>query len=124
MYGVMRPTAAEEHPQGRLLGDPRATRALLQFLAARVIARLQKLDWLYEVSKATAKQTRCCVMALFCLRARAIKAILPQISVHNTAVEDMFILIQQGRSKGLFQGRATLVHIQSSSRCMVLSPWL
>ena len=33
MYGVMRPTAAEEHPQGRLLREPRATRALLQFLA-------------------------------------------------------------------------------------------
>ncbi|OJJ81116.1 uncharacterized protein ASPGLDRAFT_60433 [Aspergillus glaucus CBS 516.65] len=31
--GVMRPTIAEEHPQGRLLGEPRATRALLQSLA-------------------------------------------------------------------------------------------
>ena len=29
----MRPTIAEEHPQGRLLGEPRATRALLQSLA-------------------------------------------------------------------------------------------
>ena len=27
--GFVRPTAAEEHPQGRLLGEPRATRALL-----------------------------------------------------------------------------------------------
>lgn len=36
--GVMRPTAAEEHPQGRLLGEPRATRALLQFLASTSVA--------------------------------------------------------------------------------------
>ena len=34
----MRPTAAEEHPQGRLLGEPRATRALLQFLANTSVA--------------------------------------------------------------------------------------
>lgn len=34
----MRPTAAEEHPQGRLLGEPRATRALLQFLANASVA--------------------------------------------------------------------------------------
>ncbi|KAL2008088.1 hypothetical protein VTN00DRAFT_8070 [Thermoascus crustaceus] len=31
--GVARPTAAEDHPEGRLLGDPKATKALLQFLA-------------------------------------------------------------------------------------------
>lgn len=31
--GVMRPTTAEGHPQRRLLGGPRATKALLQFLA-------------------------------------------------------------------------------------------
>ena len=36
--GVMRPTAAEEHPQGRLLGEPKATRALLQFLASTSVA--------------------------------------------------------------------------------------
>jgi len=36
--GVMRPTAAEEHPQGRLLGEPRATKALLQFLASTGVA--------------------------------------------------------------------------------------
>ena len=36
--GIMRPTAAEEHPQGRLLGGPRATRALLQFLASTSVA--------------------------------------------------------------------------------------
>ena len=29
----MRPTIAEEYPQRRLLGEPKATRALLQFLA-------------------------------------------------------------------------------------------
>jgi len=34
----MRPTAAEEHPQGRLLGEPRATKALLQFLASTSVA--------------------------------------------------------------------------------------
>ena len=34
----MRPTAAEEHPQGQLLGEPRATRALLQFLASTSVA--------------------------------------------------------------------------------------
>ena len=38
MDGVMRPTAAEEHPQGRLLGEPKATRALLQFLASTSVA--------------------------------------------------------------------------------------
>ncbi|KAL2005518.1 hypothetical protein VTN00DRAFT_2729 [Thermoascus crustaceus] len=31
--GVARPTAAEDHPEGRLLGDPKATKALLRFLA-------------------------------------------------------------------------------------------
>jgi ribonuclease HI len=30
--GVARPTLAEEHPRGRLLGDPRASKAILQFL--------------------------------------------------------------------------------------------
>jgi len=34
----MRPTAAEEHPQGRLLGESRATRALLEFLASTSVA--------------------------------------------------------------------------------------
>ncbi|BCR86185.1 uncharacterized protein ACHE_30172S [Aspergillus chevalieri] len=38
MDGVMRPTAAEEHPQGQLLGEPRATWALLQFLANTSVA--------------------------------------------------------------------------------------
>ena len=36
--GVLRPTTAEEYPQGRLLGEPRATRALLRFLASTSIA--------------------------------------------------------------------------------------
>ncbi|EYE96687.1 uncharacterized protein EURHEDRAFT_410473 [Aspergillus ruber CBS 135680] len=35
---VMRPTTAEEYPQGRLLGEPEATRALLQFLASTSVA--------------------------------------------------------------------------------------
>ncbi|ODM15568.1 hypothetical protein SI65_09171 [Aspergillus cristatus] len=35
---VMKPTAAEEHLQGWLLGEPRATRALLQFLANTSVA--------------------------------------------------------------------------------------
>jgi len=34
----MKPTAAEEHPQGQPLGEPRATRALLQFLASTSVA--------------------------------------------------------------------------------------
>lgn len=34
----MRPTTAEEHPQGRLLGEPKATRALLQLLANTNVA--------------------------------------------------------------------------------------
>jgi len=38
LVGVMRPTAAEEHPQGRLLGEPKATRALLRFLASTSVA--------------------------------------------------------------------------------------
>lgn len=46
LYGVMRPTAAEENPQGQLLGEHRATKALLQFLASTSIAlpqaRLQR----------------------------------------------------------------------------------
>jgi len=37
----MRPTAAEEHPQGRLLGEPKATRALLQFLASTSVGLSQ-----------------------------------------------------------------------------------
>ncbi|EYE90595.1 uncharacterized protein EURHEDRAFT_549127 [Aspergillus ruber CBS 135680] len=36
--GVMRPTTAEEYPQGRLLGEAKATKALLQFLASINIA--------------------------------------------------------------------------------------
>ncbi|ODM18007.1 hypothetical protein SI65_06795 [Aspergillus cristatus] len=36
--GVMRPNAAEEYPEGRLLGEPKATRALLQFLANTNVA--------------------------------------------------------------------------------------
>lgn len=31
-------TAAEEHPQGQLLGEPKATKALLQFLASTNVA--------------------------------------------------------------------------------------
>ena len=38
--GIMKPAAAEEHSQGRLLGEPRATRALLQFLAS-----VTELSW-------------------------------------------------------------------------------
>ena len=38
MNGVMRPIAAEEHLQRRLLREPRATRALLQFLANTSVA--------------------------------------------------------------------------------------
>ena len=38
MDGVMRPAGAEEHPQGRLLGEPRATGALLEFLASSSVA--------------------------------------------------------------------------------------
>ena len=34
----MRPAGAEEHPQGRLLGEPRATRVLLEFLASTSVA--------------------------------------------------------------------------------------
>lgn len=33
-----RPTTAKEYPQGRLLGEPKATRALLQFLDNTSIA--------------------------------------------------------------------------------------
>jgi len=39
--GVVRPTTAEEHPQGRLLGEPRATRALLRFLASTSVVLSQ-----------------------------------------------------------------------------------
>ena len=35
---VMTPTITEQHPQGRPLGEPRTTRALLQFLASTSIA--------------------------------------------------------------------------------------
>ncbi|KKA19769.1 hypothetical protein T310_6235, partial [Rasamsonia emersonii CBS 393.64] len=31
--GIARPTMAEEYPEGRLFGNPKASRALLQFLA-------------------------------------------------------------------------------------------
>ena len=31
------PAAAEDHPEGRILGDPRATRAILQFLSDTAI---------------------------------------------------------------------------------------
>ena len=34
---VTLPTAAEDHPEGRLLGDPRATKAILQFLSDTTI---------------------------------------------------------------------------------------
>jgi len=34
----MRPTTAKEHQQGRLPGEPRATRALLRFLANTSVA--------------------------------------------------------------------------------------
>ena len=36
--GVTRPNTAEEYPQGQLLGEPRATRTQLQFLAITSIA--------------------------------------------------------------------------------------
>ena len=59
----MRPTAAEEHPQGRLLGETRATRALLQFLASTSVAlpqahlqrtaeRAQRREWELEALEA------------------------------------------------------------------------
>ena len=38
MNGVARRTSAEEYPQGRLLGEPKATRVLLQFLANTNVA--------------------------------------------------------------------------------------
>jgi hypothetical protein len=41
---VALPTAAEEHPEGRLLGDPRATKAILQFLADTTIGTQQGAD--------------------------------------------------------------------------------
>jgi len=41
--GVMRPTAAEEHPQG-LLEEPKATKALLQFLANTSVAPPEHTD--------------------------------------------------------------------------------
>ena len=34
----MRPISAEEYPQGRLIGEPRATMALLHFLASTSVA--------------------------------------------------------------------------------------
>jgi len=44
-YGVMRLTAAEEYPQGGPLGEPNATRALLQFLACTSVALPQENLW-------------------------------------------------------------------------------
>jgi len=38
---IMRPTTAEAHSQGRLLGGPSAPRALLQFLASTNVALLR-----------------------------------------------------------------------------------
>ena len=35
---VVRPTTAEEYPQGRILGEPKATKAVLQFLASTSVA--------------------------------------------------------------------------------------
>ena len=36
--GVARPIAAEDHPEGRLLGEPKATRPLLEFLSVTDVA--------------------------------------------------------------------------------------
>ena len=41
----MRLTAAEEYPQGGPLGEPNATRALLQFLACTSVALPQEHLW-------------------------------------------------------------------------------
>ena len=38
---VQAPTAMEDHPEGRLFGDPKATRALLEFLATTAIGSPQ-----------------------------------------------------------------------------------
>ena len=45
----MRPTAAEENPQGRLLGELRPTRAPLQFLTSTIVALPRAhLQWMAE----------------------------------------------------------------------------
>jgi ribonuclease HI len=36
--GIARPSAAEDYPEGRLLGEPKATKAILQFLATTRVA--------------------------------------------------------------------------------------
>jgi hypothetical protein len=41
---VALPTAAEDHPEGRILGDPRATKAVLQFLTDTTIGTQRGVD--------------------------------------------------------------------------------
>jgi ribonuclease HI len=41
---VALPTAAEDHPEGRILGDPRATKAILQFLTDTTIGTHRGAD--------------------------------------------------------------------------------
>lgn len=36
--GITRPSAAEDHPEGRIPGEPKTTTALLQFLATTRVA--------------------------------------------------------------------------------------
>ena len=41
---VALPTIAEDHPEGRIFGDPRATKAILQFLTDTTIGTRQGAD--------------------------------------------------------------------------------
>jgi hypothetical protein len=42
---IAKPPAAEDYPEGRLLGEPKATKAILQFLTTtRVVVRLWLRD--------------------------------------------------------------------------------
>jgi hypothetical protein len=41
---VALPTAAEDHPEGRILGDPRATKAILQFLTNTTVGTRRGAD--------------------------------------------------------------------------------
>jgi hypothetical protein len=41
---VALPTIAEDHPEGRIFGDPRATKAILQFLTSTTIGTHQGAD--------------------------------------------------------------------------------
>jgi hypothetical protein len=41
---VALPTIAEDHPEGRIFGDPRATKAILQFLTDTTIGTCRGAD--------------------------------------------------------------------------------